>query len=316
VPFQDHAKNFFPYLDRLMPGRKYAGEVARPPVVAIFGKHPGWSDHITLPLPTPGLRGLWQMIYTTGIRTIIERGTWSQLSDHELIPFGHLFLTGQKRSWIAGRMWASADKVGRRDYPMMACVDFEDASIDDALNTADPILRKLEAVCRATTQPAEVLSALETARTQAAAVAAPAAAAVPPLIQALASHSDLKEIQHPLLRVLWPWAQLLNSRLDQKIFSRRTITGTPPVRVPLCAESGTEAIKLWARFTAEIAGPGYPVFLASPDGCPWVDILLGKPDPSDLAVLRRSIASFELITQLPEQVYTKAFQKWAAAKLG
>jgi hypothetical protein len=298
-----------------MPGGKSQGAGPRPPVVAIFGKHPGWSDHITLPLETPALRHLWQMFYNTGIRSIIERGTWSQLNDAELIPFGHLFVTGQKRNWIVGRMWASADKVGRRDYPMVACVDFDDVSLAAAIDAAVPVLRTLESACHQATKSADVLSAMEFARTAMAGFKTEDRPVPATAVQTIKSHPALKDPNQLLLRLLWSWFDLLDRKLGRKLFSRQTTANALPVRVPMCAALPEAASKLWAEFSVEIAGPRYSIFVAVPDAQPWVDIMLGKPGPMDLAVLRRSGLSFETVTDLPDQEYSKSFQRWASAKL-
>lgn len=323
MPFQDYVKKLLPNLRVLLPDKPVPGEGPRPPVVAIFGKHPGWSDHITLPLTTPALRSLWQVMYNGGIRSVIERGTWAQLSDDELIPFGHWFCSGRRTSWLIGRMWASTDKVGRRDYPMVACMDFPDTALQPAIDFASPILSRLESASRKATTASEVLTAMDAAKSEIAArlknLPAEDEIQTQPseldVREQLESHPDLNKLEQPLLRVLQPWSELLARGLGQRLFSRERIVATSPVRVPWCAPSAELALGLWARFTQQIAGRSYPMFLDAPDTLRCVDIIIGQPGPEEFASFRRSARSLPPISESDYTEQPASVKKWSVRKL-
>lgn len=288
-----------------------------PPEVALFGKHPGWSDHISLPLPTAALRNLRQVVYHIGIQSIIERGLWANLPEADLIPFGHWFAAGHGNAWVVGRFWASADKIGRRDYPMVACIDFANAPVTRAIEFASPILRELETACRSATTSADVLRSLETSRAKVGqwTGTGPAPPTHESAVRILESHDDLKAVNQPLLRVLSAWAPLLDRGIGQMILSREKPVAPAPVRVPWCAENVEAALTRWAHFCTEIAGSKYPTFLASPDGHRWIDVILGQPGPEDLAVLRRSAGSFPSIVDRAEEKHSDSFLRWASGRL-
>lgn len=151
----------------LRPWSLRPGQVGAPPlpVVGIFGKHPGWADHLALPLESVALREFRRVLYNTGIRAVIERGIWSEWeASGQAIPFEHSFLSGGGRSWIVGRLWASVDQIGRREYPMVVCVHFPNVGAADAVTMAGAVLERLETACRNANTAQRVLAAMNQAR--------------------------------------------------------------------------------------------------------------------------------------------------------
>ena len=85
----------------------------------IFGKHPGWDDHIEdLPLPTMSMALAKQVLYVQGIGSQISSGAWTRLPENARLPdFNHAFLWVRGRQFLAGRMWASRDGKRRAHFP-------------------------------------------------------------------------------------------------------------------------------------------------------------------------------------------------------
>src|SRR6185369_2588129 len=89
--------------------------------LGLFGKHPGWADHIDLPLDTDSLNFAKTTLYVDGIGGQIDKGLWDQQTADNLIPFDHVFVWQRGNGVILGRLWASSDTSGRSRYPMIVC---------------------------------------------------------------------------------------------------------------------------------------------------------------------------------------------------
>jgi hypothetical protein len=262
------------------------------PTVGVFGKHPGWPDHLALPLRSAALREFRQFLYNTGIRAVIERGIWGELEiSGQAIPFGHSFLSGAGRSWIVGRLWTSADQIGRREYPMVACVHFAQARAADALAMAGPVLERLEAACRNANTSEQVLAAIEKARAEMVAdwaewVRAIGVAEVADsgaTIEGLNFYQMLAHIRRWLRKILHTGADFLRAWW---LYARWRLAGPEALRVSC---EGTAVPLLHGnQIATERAGPRCRRLVICPDDQAWVDLILGRPGPLTLAVLRRS----------------------------
>ena len=118
----------------------------------IFGKHPGWDDHIEdLPLPTASMALAKQLLYVQGIGSQISSGAWTRLTpETRLAHFNHAFLWLRGSQFLVGRMWASSDGKRRAHFPMVAVfhgVELPHAAAIDSMLTR---LDKVCADCRAT----------------------------------------------------------------------------------------------------------------------------------------------------------------------
>src|SRR5262249_7473370 len=93
-------------------------------LLAGFGKHPAWDDHIDdIGLETESLVLVKQVLYAEGIASQISSGAWNQLENsRHAIDFDHRFVWGRSDQSIVGGIWASTDGKGRTLFPMVICV--------------------------------------------------------------------------------------------------------------------------------------------------------------------------------------------------
>jgi hypothetical protein len=112
----------------------------------IFGKHPGWDDHIEdLPLPTSSMAMAKQLLYVQGIGSQISSGAWTRLTpETRLANFNHAFLWLRGSQFLVGRMWGSSDGKKRAHFPMVAL--FHGIALAPA-GAVDSMLVRLEKVC-------------------------------------------------------------------------------------------------------------------------------------------------------------------------
>ena len=128
--------------------------------LAVFGKHPGWKDHIDpIGLNTTSLLLAWDRLYQNGIGSkeggpITSENSWEnweKKTPGELLPgFGHVFVWWRAGQFLAGRMWATSDRARppRMYYPFIACFQATGLSLAWALRNLLPRLEEGPAFCR------------------------------------------------------------------------------------------------------------------------------------------------------------------------
>ncbi len=146
--------------------------------VGVFGKHPGWDDHLDdQGLETERLVSAKRVLYTEGIGGNIDSGAWDKLTDAQrLAEFDHTLVWrcgawggGGLDGWIVGRIWSSRDGKGRTKYPMIAVCEVAGlgaSGVDFAMRMALPRLLKLEQECKQATKADPVRLATEAARNE------------------------------------------------------------------------------------------------------------------------------------------------------
>ncbi|MBX3388410.1 MAG: hypothetical protein KF691_03025 [Phycisphaeraceae bacterium] len=92
--------------------------------LCLFGKHPGWDDHMQdFGLNTERLVEVRRTLYAEGIAGNIDNGAWEKMGAAAIPGFDHAFVWRFKGDeFVFGRLWASSDARGRKKYPMVACV--------------------------------------------------------------------------------------------------------------------------------------------------------------------------------------------------
>lgn len=249
--------------------RDRAGDDKQPrEVFGIFGKHPGWNDHIEdLPLPTASMVAAKQLLYVQGIGSQISSGAWARLAESARLPdFDHVFLWVRGCQFLLGRMWGSRDGKKRAHFPMVAVVHAFNVSRDRAL---DPMLARLDQIassCRAARTAEEVREIVEKGW--------PEPVPVP------------EEAGEPL-----------PAKFDIGRGSALAIAGLfrnkipAPTRVPSNPYNLGATLRFWSRICTSLAPTGTPLLFVAPLDHPWMDILACEPAPTSLFCLRAGAAS-------------------------
>jgi hypothetical protein len=257
--------------------------------VAVFGKHPGWMDHVELGVGTERLVDARQCLYVEGIAGNVDAGTWERLApEQRLAEFNHDLAWHFAGEVLAGRIWSSRDGKGRSRYPLIACAQCVGVTLPWATRAALPVLDGVGERCRATESAEGVAAAVGEAQAELGAqaareVAAPLSPApLPPLV----GRSELGENDRGLFAVLYQLERLATA-------------GTAHLRVPACAETFAEAAALWVRFVVDRAGAATPVLAMQPRGENWLDLLVGRPAISDFYCLLAKPGALPFTTDIP-----------------
>ncbi|KPK75794.1 MAG: hypothetical protein AMJ79_09685, partial [Phycisphaerae bacterium SM23_30] len=120
--------------------------------LAVFGKHPGWDDHIEdLGLETERLVDAKRTLYVQGIGGNIDAGSWEDLAQvQQLDGFRHLLVWRLAGDLLVGRMWSSTDGKGRTSYPMIALTQCPRLALSWALEQVPPRLEQIQSRCSRT----------------------------------------------------------------------------------------------------------------------------------------------------------------------
>ena len=228
----------------------------------IFGKHPGWNDHIEdLPLPTHSMAVAKQLLYVQGIGSQISSGAWSRLAaDARLADFGHAFLWIRGRAFLAGVMWASADGKKRAHFPMIAVVQGGNVARDTILGSIFGQLERIAERCRAVRSAEEVRTIISSMDNS---VPFPPDASAGPKITFPAVRESVLQIARDFREKPSPCTRLPSDMYD----------------LP-------RSLRFWARVCTALAPADVPLLFVSPLGGDWVDLLVGEPAPEKFFCLR------------------------------
>lgn len=275
-------------------------------VLAAFGKHPGWNDHIPgIGLETKPLADFKQTMYVTGIGGRIDSGAWKVLDAEKRIEgFDHSFLCLQGNLVIAGRMYSSEDGLRRKEYPMVFCVEAEGFSPEMILTKALPELERLREACRATSSAEQVTVECRMAQDRLReALRQEMSASAGTMTSA---ESRRRFVEHPslgpervgLLRILHDLGDAGNpggkSRAD---------TRSHHVRVPLASESVRHSFLLWAGLLQGAVSASSPLLLISRYGTDWLDIIVGETTSDDFFCLQAMPKALPLASQIPYELH-------------
>ena len=300
-------------IGRLFGGKQATGPVGPSVYLGVFGKHPGWNDHIDdIGLETERLVSVKSLVYLSGIGSRIDSGAWDALAEGErLAEFDHLILMRWAGEVVLARVWSSTDGKGRSKYPMIAAVHAIGAGLEWVLSNVPGELEQLRERCRAVSDAAEVIKAAETSRStlrgklpsgSAGGNGAEVAEAVIPAgtLSAIAGHPECQPDGQGLLRVLY---QLESEGAAYLNDAGRGVapaqTRSLAMRVPRCADSAVQGLERWAHALLTRVQPGAPMLLAAPVQRSWVDVVLGEPTGAELFCLRAGLGSIPLASEVP-----------------
>lgn len=277
--------------------------------LGVYGKHPGWNDHIEedprtpdLGLRTPSLVAAKQILYVNGIGAQIDRAAWDQLEEAQCLGgFDHwlLWYVGDQIQLI--RLWSSTDGKGRARYPMVVAAHLVGVPVSWALSVAMPRLETLRKECQETNDATVVAAAVARARQELAGRVTDGAAMVD------ASGAFLRLVEAPqfspdsegLLRVLY---QIETGATPYKPgrFSKRDGEPRPfEIRLPRVGASPAEEFLGWSRLFRTLLDADAPVLLMAPVAAPWLDAVVGEPGPEQWFCLRANTAKVPAATEIP-----------------
>jgi hypothetical protein len=285
--------------------------------LAVFGKHPGWNDHLDdQGLDTAALVALKRTLYLEGLARNIDAGNWEALApEKRLSGFDHaLLVQSPEAGLMLGRIWASSDGRGRRQYPMIAVAQVTGVPRSAAIAAAWPVVREVESACRATAQAPQVIAAVDAGRAKLQGQVAQMPSAVDPgpdldAVRRLRASAGLDNGCWP--RILYRFEDALNAGQWRVAAGRGE--HVPPgtdLRVPAGPGEPPENLAAWAALVEAAAGR-VPAYLFAPAGNDWVDIFLHAPSPQQIFALQTNTQRIPLVTDIPFTL-DPAFEQRAA----
>jgi tetratricopeptide (TPR) repeat protein len=276
--------------------------------LAVFGKHPGWDDHIPgIGMETEALANLKQSFYVTGIGGQIDSGGWEKLeTGKRLEGFDHVFLWLRGGHALLGCLWSSTDRKGRAKYPMVLCADSQGVSPDWLLDHVAGELGQLKSRCQsaATAVEVEAISQDSQARLRAILPTVPGAEAAPLDVatrRLFLENSQFGDQKVGLLRIL-------HELEDVKAVSG---TGRGPaggggrsrhLRVPAIGRRPDEVLRLWTAFLQAALPGNVPLMLISRAGADWLEVIAGDPSGQEFFCLQASPLALPLSTLIPYEI--------------
>jgi hypothetical protein len=278
-------------------------------LLAAFGKHPAWDDHMEdIGLETPALVALKRILYVEGIGKNIDNGKWAELEARQFaIGFGHTFVWCRDSDILAGRLWPSRDGRGRTSYPMVVCTQGRHVPLRWMYDGILPHLAHLETECRNRTTADEVRASLSACRatlqTMLDAAGGPereSREGADPFAQLL-DHPGSRLDQEGLIRILYHLHRETSAGSVSR-FGRARCEHPAHARVPAASGFVTEASIQWTRLLLHEYGRAAGVLMIMPQQGGWLDIVLGSPSPAQLVCLRASLEALPLTNTVPYKI--------------
>ena len=280
-------------------------------VLAAFGKHPGWDDHIDdIYVDTAPLVAFKRLLYLEGLAGNIDTGRWEQLNERQrLAGFKHSFVHQRRGILLLGRLWSSRDGKGRSRYPMVLCADCSGLSIPWALDVVMPQLADVENRCRETGSAQEVIRWMTEANRS-----------LRELVeQAGESRRTLPAWLSESSAVLAEAAEQIEPRESHQGFYRLAykierdfaaykvgVRGKAPIpqhlRIPAGAASPGRSLAVWAGVILSFIDLSTSLTLFHPEEGSWLDVLVGEPRTQEFFCLLASPETLPLTTQIPYKI--------------
>ncbi len=307
--------SLFKRIKQRLGGRGASPETARV-VVAAFGKHPAWDDHMDdIGLQTPALVAMKRALYVEGIGKNIDNGKWAQLeSTGSAIEFGHTFVWRRDDDTIAGRLWPSRDGPGRTNYPMVVCVHGLHVPLRWVYDCVLPRLSRIETECRTSSTASDVRACLAACQGELLTMLPPSAPVAEGsweqggAIARLADCTALGSDKQGLIRILYH----IDREMSDGLVSCAGPDGcqrSAHARVPASSGHGTELSIVWTRLLIKWYGQHTGVLVIMPRQETWLDIILGNPSPSQLYCLRASFDALPLTSTVPYKISDQFIEK-------
>lgn len=304
-------------------GKKDAGGDARA-YLGVFGKHPGWNDHIDdIGLETEKLVQIKRVLYVEGVGGNIDAGAWDAIAeDGRLAGFDHLFLWRSGGETAVGRFWSSSDGKGRTRYPMVACAQVRGQPMSWQIRYVAPLLERLQDDFKAAETAEKVIARADNARREIEALASGERGATDvydrSATSAIAGDPAMGPEKRGMYRLLYQMERELGAFIRGGLTdgTRTRVADLTPrhLRVPRCLRDEGQSALLWWRFITENIGDGAPVVLLSPRGQDFIDILVGDAGVSQFTCVRAGEKTIPLTTEIPYS-FDDAFVKRAEERI-
>jgi hypothetical protein len=285
--------------------------------LAAFGKHPGWEDHIPgIGLRTEGLAQVKQVFYVAGIGGQIDSGAWKKMEQDKRLPgFDHWFLWRRAGAIYCGRLWSSQDRGGRKEYPMVLCVESTQIAANTLLAKAWPELDRLHEVCQradsAITVTAEC-GAAEARLRQALTDPSATGLVESQVKRSFLDHASLGPDRLGWLRVVHEMNRFLDPDAHRQGSTSFDPSQSQHWRVPLGCQTEGGALLLWFEFLGKAVPAAAPLLLLTRAGSGWVEVIAGEPHTDDFFCLQASGQSLPLATEIP---YEQHWEPETAARV-
>ncbi len=272
----------------------------RHPVVAAFGKHPGWDDHIDdIGMESNDLVEIKRNLYRDGIGGNIDAGNWDKLDQTgRLEGFAHVFLWLRPHGPVIGRMWSSVDGKGRSRYPMVLCTQANGVPLLRLLDAGLPLMARLEQQCRDADSAAQVLDILNVGRNQFSHdIDAEHERCIP--VSQLAAFVEKIRQQNPksFYRLIYKMENDMPGFLKKN--PQKGASPFPQnLRVPQAGLPPADILLYWSLFMRYFLEAETMIFLTPLQGA-WVDILIGAPSTQQFFCLLANSESMPLTTDIP-----------------
>jgi hypothetical protein len=274
--------------------------------LGVFGKHPGWNDHIDdVLIDTDLLAAVKRVLYIEGIGGNIDSGAWdSMVERNRLEQYEHLWIWRTGDALVAGRLWSSKDGKGRAKYPMAVCAQVGPLPVGWVALRVLPLLHDIENRCKLAGTADEVRMIVGEGRSRLAAIVgsslpAPDAPLLPRGVLArIANRDEMRPGHRGLQCLLYQIEREVMPQMNGEA-GKQALSRPYHIRAPRCADTPAEAAGLWLAFAASQIGGAVPVLLILPDGQAWVDIILGAPAPQQIHCIKANLNAIGLSSEIP-----------------
>ena len=278
--------------------------------LAIFGKHPGWDDHIDdLGMETERLIAVKRILYIQGIGSNIDSGAWNELAEvQRLESFDHIFVWRFESDLIVGRVWSSSDGKGRTSYPMIATVQTRSLPLAWVLEEILPPLEQIRSLCSQTDSATEVNSIFEKFRTDLRCKIdmEPSSFSLTQgltgTINQLARHPDLGPDHQGLIRILYHIERNVTNPYRSGVNHETNCPSATLLRVPKCAEQPKAIFLLWLQFMLEQLEIEMPLLGVLPITGSWLDLIVGESPVNEIYCFRVTPQALPLTTNIPYEI--------------
>lgn len=280
---------------------------ARPPLLAVsvFGKHPGWDDHMDdVGHQYPEMLTFKHVTYVQGIGGNIDSGAWAHLPDSQrLTEFNHLIIYSAEDYYILASVSASRDGKGRSLYPLVTAVQARGYSLADLVDSVGPVILKLRDTVSAAATAAAVRSAVQAAQLRLDQLTGTLPLADgkadrfftgTQMVRALAA--DQSAIDAPG-RIIYSLQKAVQS------YGRQGSNGrTETLRLPMAGFVPWGSARMWIASLRVVLGTTCPLMAIEyrpPTGPLLTDLIIGPAGPGQLFCLRAGRERIPLATEIP-----------------